>query len=521
MGKEDVEEIKAIVKEMVGDKKFDDLKQREKYELMRELKNRGFTQTDIANALGLQQSTVSYYMKRVETEEVKEKRQEAEGEVVVELREEDVEDVVDVDELSNMGILPDKIRFQGEYYTPRELVLNFGKVGLDLLKMIALERAFDIVPFRAKNFGPKTRQWILMKYKTNQIYRDNPETLARLINEFTGMPPHAVQEIINIVTQVEAEYAPLVNKSVYLLNKAERRPNVEFVRQQDVYNLDEVDFAGGYTYNPHQHIMSPVTNPPTTPTQTPILPNAHTPPTPTPPNQPVMTKEDIIKILKEWEEEKKKVTIEDRVKAIEENIDSIIETIRNLSDQMLKMTKVAPKSERRDETELMIRSLQEKIEELESRLRENPKSEDPFDTLKKLEETYEKIASLMGKQLEPIVARLNELEKKVHAPTGQIDDKSLRLRELEIQKEIKAMESQNTAEAIKSIAKSLEQAARNLGRELGRSVALRSVAGHTQAVLMGDKVRAICPKCGAEGEYPATENVIKCRVCGTEIAKLR
>lgn len=511
-------------------KGFKSLQKEEKIKLIKTLKDEGYSTYDISSALGISQATVHYFLRQSSEKDSDDNESDSIVDESMNIDETDAYDISNDEETIEERysgtleeILPEKIKYQGDIYTPREIVITYGKRGLDILKTIALKRSFEILPIpKGKKFTDKTKNWIIRKFITSEIYRDNPNELSRLIKEYTGLEQHIINDIIEIIWQVDREYRPLIREFIYL----SKLPPVE---DYEYYTLDHPDdrtysaptptqTTPNTTYIPKNRIYPQPLH------QTSYLPN----------NPTVISKEDILKIIKEYEEEKKKITLEDRIKQLEENLAVTLNAVKTIIDKIKedstnKDSAIYKEHTNTDQIQLISQQLSEiqnKILTIENQLlSQKAKTEyDPFDAFEKIEKAYEKITGLLNKQIEPIASKLYELEKKVAIPANNIDDKVLRLKELEIEKEIKSIDSQNRREAIRELSKSIEQAISKLGREIGRGIASKksieeeSTTGYTQAVVVGNEIHAICPQCGVQVKSPTNVTEVKCPQCNSIIA---
>ncbi|HDN73754.1 MAG TPA: hypothetical protein ENG16_01850 [Archaeoglobus sp.] len=91
--------------------------------------------------------------------------------------------------------------------------------------------------------------------------------------------------------------------------------------------------------------------------------------------------------------------------------------------------------------------------------------------------------------------------------------------------DLKSKEISEWRYAVDKVTNALKEAAGTIAEKLGMGLAAGSapggVAQHSNIVIRGDKVRGICPKCGAPAETSIESDKLICPRCNTIIAERR
>jgi len=226
-----------------------------------------------------------------------------------------------------------------------------------------------------------------------------------------------------------------------------------------------------------------------------------------------LTRKEFQKMLEEWEKQQEEKERQEEIKQrlqridkLEEYLSSLAKTVEGLFNKVEKLSEGNVPSSLAKE----LSDLKSELRELKSRA-ENP---NPASQLREMIGILKEYQST----LEPHLKKIENLEMKVNNP-----ELALKEKELEIQKEIKLRESEDFLKAAKEVANTIKEGFRVLGEGVGKGIATGQTPEqpYTNMVVVGDRIRWLCPSCGREGESPIDVDEIRCTSCNTLIATRR
>jgi len=124
---------------------------------------------------------------------------------------------------------------------------------------------------------------------------------------------------------------------------------------------------------------------------------------------------------------------------------------------------------------------------------------------------------------------VNEMKRQLSTLQGKIDENYLKLREIGIEAERRKDEALERREIVNRVADAFEKGLANLGHAFGQGLAMADV-GRAPAsrnfIVVGNKIRAVCQKCGAEVEREIEKikengGELTCMICGNTILSLK
>jgi len=188
--------------------------------------------------------------------------------------------------------------------------------------------------------------------------------------------------------------------------------------------------------------------------------------------------------------------------------------------------KLYEQMEARELKNLLIEDLRLRIEERRKRLREisEKEPEKPRETAKEVESLVSLVRDILKDVKEKgtdkdLLKKIEALESKLSLAKA-VDEKSLRLEEIRVNRELKEKEIENQRYLTDRIADSIDKLTQNIGKGLG--LALTGEAGSKQMILVGNEVKALCPKCACEFSVSvekAQKEGITCPMCGKQITQ--
>ncbi|MBO8162023.1 MAG: hypothetical protein H0Z24_10385 [Thermosipho sp. (in: Bacteria)] len=104
----------------------------------------------------------------------------------------------------------------------------------------------------------------------------------------------------------------------------------------------------------------------------------------------------------------------------------------------------------------------------------------------------------------------------------KIDENYLKLREIQLQGELKKMEAENQKEIVERIAQGIERGLQTVAHSFGMGLA-SSEAGARNFIVVGNEIRGVCPQCGAEIRKPLSQfeegGEVICPICSNVLLK--
>jgi len=452
-------------------------------------------------------------------------------------KEEREEDDIDLEEGEGVEI----IRWRGEEYTPEDLIMTKGLEGVYILMERELEKALNELPM--KTVSERMVRYVVKRFKSADWYKQSPEALSSLLQSVLRISPAMIQDIVNRVFSIPKKYENIIRLAMQC------NPHMFY---------DALNMLG--MQNTMMAPSTPVSNPfgqvqaqPMQPMQNPmmpqqpfdmrswlmrlIMPQQMQPQMPTIANQETqndgkyVTKEELIDILDSYFERKKKEEEEkklyDVLNKLVERIDELEEKIKKKDEDEEHEEEGLKKDEVIDFVSTYLSSLQSQLDDLRKKIEEGSvgkKSalEELVDAAKKLKE-LENVFGVKKEEIPEDVRKIiEELQKRIEYLSGEIKPEMLKLKELELMREMKKDEAETLRFVADRIASAIERLPGNAAYTLGQLLAMQ---GNTQpmahnVVPVGEnKVLVLCPKCGKEFESPANVEKIVCPECGFEVAK--
>ncbi|MHC1624438.1 MAG: coiled-coil domain-containing protein, partial [Methermicoccaceae archaeon] len=331
---------------------------------------------------------------------------------------------------------PELIEYQGEEYTPEDLIFVHGLEGLHYLMRLELEKALKEAPVK---FSDKMIAWILDHFDRYDHYKQDPHWLANAIMNYKRVSPQVVNDIVMKVFSIPKRY----------------QRTIEFAVQQRPELFMPLSFNQNYQlmYLPYQHQQQQYQyQPQDQQNQNPqiLLPwPLQINPRPQSQPQETLTKDDILKILDEREKRLLEILEErEKKKKEEEKYEKLLEAVSKLAEEVEELKKTEVKVEDRDRDR---ESKQSDLERLRNdilslkdelrRLRDSGKKEEnssPADAIRHVRQILEEVEKLRGKsEIDGLRDEIKRVRDELSKWTGEIDEKKLKLRELELEKEIK------------------------------------------------------------------------------------
>jgi len=401
------------------------------------------------------------------------------------------------------------IKVGEKFFTPEELVMMFGKKGLDKLKKVVLEKTLRSLPV---SIGKNAIDWILHDFETSPIYRDNPNELFNLIKEYgpSKLSTFLISKVVGEVMKVDKEYGHLLRHRVY------HPPyGYEYPEEEALYIPP---YPQQYSLPHHEPFYPPYPENP--------APQKRVIPPLTPYDRP-LTYKDLTKILDEMK--KREDEGEDRTVTRQE--------LMNILQEMKKQEEYERLKEENRELRGMLKELDSKLKEYEMR----QKTHAPTDTLQKeIQQLRAKIdAVISGGGVKPrgemdmldmldkidnyIERRLEktyELAKNASPPSG-LTPEALELRKLDAERAVKLQEVEEERKKIEKIGEALSTGLEKLGEGFGRGVAI-ALKGEGQvhqghALIRDNKIYAYCPNCKTLIQADEGASQISCPKCNMQM----
>jgi len=413
-----------------------------------------------------------------------------------------------------------RIEYQGEKYTPEDLIFAFGYEGLHILMRRELEQALEKCPAK---ISKKAKEWILDQFDRFEHYKQVPDALFSLVHSYGGVTPKVVQDIVSKVFSIPQKYQKIIELAMQtnpMLFVVPQQQQVQptYIYQQQPQQQPPPTYIYQQQPQPiHTEFYPIFRQTPPSAYQTP--PSAYQIPQHT--QQPIqqltqqyLTRDDLSKILEErdrkfFEDLEKREEEKERKRKEEEEKRALLNIIGELKKEIEELKKTDSKVV--EEKPDWIKSLESRLHSLESKLRKEGDEEKkltPTNLIKQAKELINDVKELTGTG--KLEEELKSIKSKLESWTGEIDDKKLRIRELELQKEIKETEAKGWQSSAEKIASAIENFSRTFGSGFGESLAGK--AGSKNMIVVGNEVRALCPKCATEFTVPVGEDVI-CPVC--------
>jgi len=432
-----------------------------------------------------------------------------------------------------------KIVYKGQEWLPEDLIMTYGIEGLYILMEDELKRALKELPV---SLSERTVDYILRQFRMFDHYKQYPQLLANLIYNVTSrkLSPIMIQEIVSRVFDVPRRYANIIQLAIqtnpelfYTMmpsNFIQQQPNqFPIMMNQQPLNLGQPTM--GQPANPTNQVFDLRSFLTQLSTPTPMMTQTQT--RPKEDGSKYITKEELYETLEEFFKKIKKEEEEkEKERMLYEAINKLFDRIERLEDEILKKNLDEEEEEEEEgKSDWIINALLSQIQMLQrqiSKIEENLKEGEKKSALEELVEAAQKIKQLeeiFGVKKEEkvppeILNTISELKSTVERLTGEIKPENLRLQELTIQKEIKELEVEGLKHLANRIASAIEKAPSVAAMAFGKALA---GAGEERSfkniVVVGDKVKAICPKCGAQFEKPIKSDKIDCPICGFVLLK--
>jgi len=113
---------------------------------------------------------------------------------------------------------------------------------------------------------------------------------------------------------------------------------------------------------------------------------------------------------------------------------------------------------------------------------------------------------------------IDDLKRNVE----KIDENYLKLREIQLQGELKKMEAENQKEIVERIAQGVERGLQTVAHSFGMGLAA-SETGARNFIVVGNEIRGVCPQCGAEIRKPLSQfeerGEVICPICSNVLLR--
>jgi len=510
--KKDINEaLEEILAEM-GCKSYAEVPKGKKTEVLEKLLNMGYSVEEISKAVNMEPSRVKSIIARHGSKGEKDN----EKKTVVIKEKDDLEEFFKVDMTNPYPeYIPYEIEYRGETYTPQELVSEFGKSGLDYLKYIVLEKILKDAPTQ---IGERTINKILTRFRRDPSIRDNMRNLVGVLQEYR-IPASVIREVIEVIGYIDNTFRQYIKQYYYIYPPATPMPPQE----EFVFGAE---YGSHYDYERVHYWQNPNPNPWSTSNP---YPNPYPQHQFRHPPSKHLTADDVRNIVKEvlseYEEEKKKKSLEERIERLEEAVSKIIKYLEDDGNE-------------REKKQNPLEGLEQRIAALEAKLaslkpagsgeEEDPKIKiykdlvnDLKEEIKSLRASYEALKDkLHEERVKSLEDKIKTLEDSIKNSSSNLTKDSLELAKLRTQEQIERIKADNLRKAISDAKEMVREISRAVGRGVGESFFLSTVgrAGFSNLVRVGNKLKGVCPKCGADIEAPLDATTITCPSCKSQLA---
>ena len=380
-----------------------------------------------------------------------------------------------------------RVNFEGTLYTPEELIMATGLAGVYFLMREEFTRVLNRLP---KKIGKAEMDWVLDIFDRDERHKKDPEALYNLLSQYTNITPIFNRDVVSKVFAVPKKYERTINVVMNTSPGLFVPYQIPEPRRTQYVNAQPAEA-------PQPYRPPPVGQQPYSQPQQPYDPWWQSPPPQT--DRGALTEDRMQQIL-----DTRDARRDERDK--EKSMMQEINRLRQENEEIKRTPQVSPE----------IVELRQKLAAMENNQVNELKKE--LDIIKQgrmndpgVVGRMEEIANII-KSADKITGKeeVNALRAQV---TGTIDDRSLRMREIEMGGRIKELESGAQKEMVGKIADAVGGFGETLGTGLGRQMA-GGIKGGTQMAMMGNHIRGVCPKCGAEFTAPANATSKICENCG-------
>jgi len=428
------------------------------------------------------------------------------------------------------------IEYQGKKTTPEDLIFTKGIEGVYYLMELELEKALREIPAK---ISEKMAKFVLDRFRESDFYKRNEQALTLLLANVLKISPVLVNDIVRRVFSIPKKYEHILKLAL----------------QSDPYMMQAYLYPPSETPMPTpQYPMMPTTNrdwvselmskmgAPTPPMQNPMpaqTPNQMMypqmyPPNPYAPaqlqyqephkedkNNGFVTKQELIELLDEYFERKRKEEEEKKM------FEVLMEKIAKLEEELKKKDEEdeepKPAVSQEDVILSYIDSLRAEIESIKQALSGKNTETNPFKELTSMIRELKELEKLLGGEKKEIPdevkSTIEELRRQIQEMTGRLDPEVLKLKELNIQKEMKQIELKEMREMVERIAKTIENLPQKAGIALGQILAGMPAQPMARNIVpTGNGALVLCPFCGYEFRTTNTDEIV-CPKCNKVIYK--
>jgi hypothetical protein len=281
-----------------------------------------------------------------------------------------------------------------EIKDPKQLVALLGREGLNKLKRKTLEDELNTAP----GISPDKRKWVLRKWDKNPSIRDDPRSLFHVMVYEAAIPERIATSILQDVFSLEQEYANELymsgNQPIIFGGITPERREYFFAQ----YPQPQQPYQPSYTYQPQYRPQPYGPTPPQPPIQSDLYPYI------TPIPRETLTKEDIVKTVKEVLREEKERS----------KLDMLGEEVSDLRAQLINLIQRIESGEIKGKKEEERERYTKELKEIEERLRkEIEKREEMIDELRR--EMSDKERQALINRIEKQDETIKELSKKLES----------------------------------------------------------------------------------------------------------
>ena len=415
-----------------------------------------------------------------------------------------------------------------EEETPEDLIMQYGMDGLYTLMERELVSALRELP---KPPSVNIIKMIVNKFRNYEWYKTNAYMLYTLLQSYVKASPHLLQDIVFRVFDIPRRYENVVrmamqyNPELFTMRinvPAQPQPSpmpiLSYISSQaptprpNMMYFDLRQWLAQLAYG-HSYEMPNYEYRPTAPHFGVAIRETDRE------DSKYITKDELKKFLDDYFRKKEE---EEKERKLYDMIEGLAKRVNDLED-VLKKNWEEGEEESEEGGDILdfvagqLAQLQSQLNELRSRI-EGGGSKSAVDELLDLARKINELKGLLGIREEvpkEITERLNKLAEQVERLTGEIKPENLRLQELQTQKEIKELEIQGLKEMVDRAAQAIENAPAVAAQAFGYAMAAgASQPSTTNIVVVGNEIKAVCPKCGAEYSKPLGSKKIDCPVCG-------
>jgi len=391
------------------------------------------------------------------------------------------------------------VNYQGKEYTSEELIMA---VGLDGVYFLMREELIHLMNQLPKKPTKAEMNWVVDHFDQEEHYKKIPAMLYNLLDQYTSITSVYVTDIVNKVFKIPTKYKRIIdiamNSSPHLFSAPQFPP-----------------VPSPYSFDPAQNPYQPFRSPP----DVPGAPHQQAPSPwwqPAPPATPpkdgggALTREEFLKLMADQEklreEKEERIKLANEIMRLRQENDSL-KRGPIMTPELMEVKQKLASMENNQVTELR--------KELEEIRQTQGQVKGPIDRM-------EEMANMV--MFADKISRRDEVDAMRSEAVGTIDDRTLRLKEIDLERHIKEIEAGSMEKTVDRAADVVSRFGENLGSGIGRSIAGGGMGGGAvpggaapggaQMALLGSQLRGFCPECGTEFVASKNATAIKCENCG-------